>query len=162
MRRLLAAGGVAALVAFGAACGSDDDDPGSAQEPPASDNTAEVCANAEAAQAEQIGTFQSEMTALSEEDLDEEEFEEQALAHMEVAVSGWSEGLGEQAELADDPELAGALTELSDGLSEAADELTVESVRTGEIPGAADLDQVGERLTEICYPEGVPTQPGGP
>jgi hypothetical protein len=81
MRRLLAAGRVAAVVAFGAACGGNDDEPGQAQEPPATDNTAEVCAEAEATQAEQIETFQSEMTALSEEDLDEAEFEEQALEH---------------------------------------------------------------------------------
>ena len=147
MRRLLAACSLTALIAFGAACGGDDD-PDPAAQP--TDNTAQVCADAEAVQAEQVAQFDQEITALQEQDLDEAEFEEAALVSMEEAVIGWSDGLQEQAERADDPELTEALTGLADGLAEAAPQLTVESVRTGQIPGADELDTYGEALTQLC------------
>lgn len=160
MRRLLAAASIAAAVAVATGCGNDGSDGSDAppQGAPATDNTAQVCAEAESVQAQQIQRFDQEITALQEQDLDQQEFEEAALESMERAVVGWSDGLQEQAQRAEDPELAEALDGLADGLAEAAPQLTVESVRTGEIPGGEELDSFGQTLTRLCTPA-APTTP---
>lgn len=157
MRRLLATGAIAAVVAFGAACGDDSDnsDPEQAQEP--TGNTAEVCADAETVQSEQVQGLNEDLTALQEQDLPEEEFEQAALVRMEEALVDWSDALHEQADRAEDPELTEALGGLADGLADAAPQLTVESVRTGEIPGSEELNAYGQTLTEICAPEAPAT-----
>lgn len=157
MRRLLATGFVALLVAFGAACGDNGDDGDNAgQDPQAQEqpegNTAEVCAGAETVQAEQMQQLNEEVVALEEQGLPEEELEEATLERAKEAIVGWSDGLHEQAALAEDPELSEALSGLADGLAEIAPDLTVEAMESGELPGMADLDQFGETLTSICYP----------
>lgn len=149
MRRLLAAGCLTAAVALVAACGDGGDSPPADAGSP-TDNTAQVCADAENVQVVQVQRFQQEIAELQQQDLSQEEYEQGALQHMEQALLGWSDGLQEQAERADDPQLTEALSGLADGLAEAAPQLTVESVRTGEIPGAERLDSYGETLTELC------------
>jgi hypothetical protein len=155
MRRLLAAAFAATVVAGAAACGNDDPEP-------AADNTEEVCAQAEMVQLEQAQQLDQNLTALQERDLEPEEFEQEAVTVAEEALVGWSDGLAEQADVATDPQLSQALTDLSDGLAEAAPQLTFENLETGQIPGAEDLDAIGQTLTEICGPPTPPGTPGGP
>lgn len=161
MRRLLAAGSLAAVVAFGAACssnGNDNDDTAAGEQAtqPAAGNTAQVCQSAQEAQAQEVEQFNEDMAAMQEE-LPEEELEEAAVARMEEALVGWSDGLREQAELADDPELAEALTGLADGLADAAPQVTPESVQNGEIPGAEELEGHSQTVADICAPAATPT-----
>lgn len=158
MRRPLAAVCLATALAVTAGCGGDDSgQPEVDAAPPPADNTAQVCAEAESVQAHQIQRFDQEINELQEQDLSPPEFEQAALQSMERAVTGWSDGLATQADRAEDQELATALQGLADGLAQAAPQLTVESVRTGEIPGAEELDSYGETLTRICRPEATPT-----
>jgi hypothetical protein len=162
MRRLLVAASAAILVAGAAACGNNDEGNGAAaSDPDADGNTAQVCADAELVQFEQAQQLDQELAALQAEGLDQEEFEEQAVDIAEQALRNWADGLAAQAEVAEDPELAGALTGLSDGLIAAAPQLTFESLETGQIPGAEDLDTYSQALTELCAPA-VPEGPGAP
>jgi len=149
MRRLIAAGSLAALIGLAAACG-DDGESSSPDGSPAADNTAQVCADAVNVQVEQVERFQQEISELQAQNLPQEEFEQGALQSMERALLGWSEGLRQQADRAQNPELSQALRGLAQGLAEAAPKLTVESVRTGEIPDAERLDAYGETLTQLC------------
>jgi hypothetical protein len=152
MRRMFVTGlATAALATAVAACGNDEpEDQGG--------NTAQVCNSAEQVQREQSDQLNQELTALQQDpELPPEEFETQAVEVAQEALVGWSEGLQEQAGRADDPELAGALTDLADGLAAAAPELTFENLETGQVPGAERLNEAGQALTEICGPTPSPT-----
>lgn len=154
MRRVFVTGFLAVLLAAAvsiAACGNG----GSGEH---GGNTAEVCTSAEQVQREQSEQLNQELTALQQDsELAPEEFETRAVEVARGALVSWSEGLQEQAERADDPQLAGALTELADGLAAAAPELTFENLETGQVPGAERLNDVGQTLTEICGPTPSPT-----
>jgi hypothetical protein len=141
MRRALVSGVAAVVVAAAAACGGDD-------EPV--DNTAQVCDAAERVQWEQSEQLNEDLTALQERDLEPEEFQDEVVEVAQQALVGWSDGLREQAGQANDPQLAGALTDLADGLTDAASQLTFAHMETGTVPGAEELDQIGQTLTEIC------------
>lgn len=161
MRRLVATGALAAVLALGA-CG-DSDSPDRAGEPTTTgttSNTEEVCAGAATVQAEQMQQLNEDMAALQAEDLPQQEYEQAAVQSMEKVLTGWSDGLKKQAGRAEDPELTAALTGLADGLAEAAPQLTAETVRTGEIPGIENLQAHGQTLTELCTPAPSPTPSG--
>lgn len=163
MRRLLAAGSLAAVVAFGAACGDDNDGGDTTGEPtgePAG-NTEQICTDAAAVQTDELQALNEDLSALQQEDLPEDEFEQQALTRMETGLVDMSDGLQEQADRADDGEVADALTGLADRLSQAATELTPETLQTGEIPGAEDLQGYNQTLNELCQPS-APASPQTP
>lgn len=144
-RRTLVTGFAAAALAFAAGCGDNGDGDGTAQ------NTAQVCDRAAQVQFEQTEQLNAELAALQQDpELSEEQFQVEAVSLTQDALSGWSDGLREQAGVAEDPELSGALADLADGLSGAASELTFENLETGEIPRAAELDEIGWTVTEIC------------
>jgi hypothetical protein len=155
IRRIFAAGFAAAVVAGVAACGDGGD--GDSVE-----NTAQVCDQAAQVQMEQTEQLNAELMALQEDpEVGEEDFQVEAVALTQQALQGWSDGLREQAGVADNPELAGTLTDLADGLDTSASELTFENLETGQIPGAEELDEIGWTLTEICEgaaPEQTPAQ----
>jgi uncharacterized phage infection (PIP) family protein YhgE len=160
MRRLLAAGSLAALVALGACTDSDNADQSQPPAEPTRTNTEEVCAGAATVQQEQMQQLNEDMTALEAEELPQEEYEQEAVKSMESALIAWSDGLREEAGRAEDPKLTEALTGLADGLADAAPQLTAETVRTGEIPGVENLQAHGQTLSEICTPAPAPSPSG--
>lgn len=157
MRRLLAAAATAAVIAAVAACGNGDDSLGQADSP-TDDNTPEVCAEAEMVQLQMEQQMQQELAALQAEESDGETFEQETVEIVQEAFLGWSEGLRGPADRADDQELGQTLNDLADGLEEVAPQLTIEALQTGELPGAADLDEFGFALNELCATPPTPGQ----
>lgn len=145
IRRILATGFAAVAVAAVAACGGNGDDQAAVE------NTAQVCDDAARVQFEQTEQLNAQLQALQQDPaVDEEQFQVDAVSATQDALTGWSDGLREQAEVAEDPALAGALTDLADGLDKSAAELTFENLETGQIPNVEELDEIGGTLSEIC------------
>jgi hypothetical protein len=161
-RRLLAAAFAGALAAGVAACGNgngnDDEGP---PEQAAGDNTAEVCMEAEAVQIQHLQQLDQDLAALEMQELPEEELEEAAVEANQQALIGWSDGVAEQAEQAEDPQLSGALTDLSEALADVVPEITLEALQTGELPGVEEVAERNQAVYEICEPA-MPEQPGAP
>lgn len=166
MRRLLAAGFTAAALAAVAACGGDgNDDPGGDNTANGANggnggNTSEVCTEVQSAQTDMQGELQEGMTALEEEELEEDAYAERAIEVYRDAFVTWSEGLRGPAEDAEDQELSAALTGMADALEAAAPELTMEALQGGQIPGAEELDEHGSTVSELCgaaQPSAPPT-----
>ncbi len=163
MRRRLVAAAFAGVLAAGvAACGNGNGngDEG-APDQAAGDNTAEVCMQAEAVQIQHLQQLDQDLAALEQQDMPEEELEQAAVEANQQALLGWSDGVAEQAEQAEDPQLSEALNDLSDGLADVVPQLTVESLRTGELPGVEEVAERNQTVFEICEPE-MPEQPGAP
>lgn len=175
MRRLLGAGCAAAVIAVAAACGNGngngngygDGDQGDQ----AAGSTPEVCAQAQMVELETQQQLQEELFALEAEEMEQGAFEEEAVELTRNAFLGWSQGLRAPAEQADDQQLANALTDLADGLEDAAPQLNVESLQTGQLPEEERLNEAATELTRLCptptpqppmNPPGDPEAPGSP
>lgn len=143
-----------------AACGNDNDED-APPEQAEGDNFAQVCMEAEAVQVQHLQALDQELAALEQQQLPEEELEQAAVEANQQALIGWSDGLADQADQAEDPQLSEALTDLSDQLADVAPQLTVEALRSGDLPGIDEVIALNQTVYEICEPV-MPEAPGTP